>query len=403
MKLRDNIKNGRQILVAFLAVVLISGFYTATDAFSGSDEEYDSLNPAKVIIKKGPAGSFDHLATHTLSIVELNKNGYRFWGYYTGWNGNGMQTNMGLAYSNDLVNWVKDDSSPVVRDLRWGTVIMVDGVINMFGTRNYGGYSYIVRLTSEDGKNFTEQEMAVAPVNGEKNQNPFIFYDEENQVYRLYYFHLIGKNNRIEEKHSADITQLAVAPENLVMSDRTSILAAPSIFYRDGKYWFFTETCRKVNDVFKWQTLAFVSDNPIMDFEPTEIDKVLIDNDACFMPYLFDNQFNGVFSHKYPDGTWELFRTTYDFNRKNQIYLGEPSTSLSINETKQLAASFILSGGNVQNISAAASWATSDNSIVTIQKGLITAKKEGTAIITVSFGGVSTTEEIYVVKPKSIE
>jgi len=396
MRFRNDIAKVKKFFLALLAMALLSGLFLVRVAYTRGDVKYYSLSSPQVIINNGPIGSFDNLRTHTLSIVELNKNGYRFWGYYTGRGGNKINTDMGLAYSNDLINWVKEDISPVVKNLRWGTVVVVDGVINMFGTRNYGGDTYIVRLTSEDGKNFKEQGIVVPSVSGDKHQNPFIFYDENNKIFRLYYFHLSGRDNRIEEKHSSDIDRIADAPANIVMSDDENILAAPSIFYRDGKYWLTTETLRGINGKQTWETLAFVSDNPIRGFEPVDNNRILVDNDACFFPYLFDNQLNGVYSHRYENSTWKLFRMTHNFDSKNQIKLEEPAADLMINMTKQLTANLILPDGAVKKVTTAATWATSDNSIATVRKGKITAKKEGTAVITVSFGGVSATEYINV-------
>ncbi|MCG9968183.1 hypothetical protein L9W92_08980 [Pelotomaculum terephthalicicum JT] len=304
MRFRNDIAKVKKFFLALLAMALLSGLFLVRVAYTRGDVKYYSLSSPQVIINNGPIGSFDNLRTHTLSIVELNKNGYRFWGYYTGRGGNKINTDMGLAYSNDLINWVKEDISPVVKNLRWGAVVVVDGVINMFGTRNYGGDTYIVRSTSEDGKNFKEQGIVV-----------------------------------------------------------------PSVSF---------------------------SDNPIRGFEPVDNNRILVDNDACFFPYLFDNQLNGVYSHRYENSTWELFRMTHNFDSKNQIKLEEPAADLMINMTKQLTANLILPDGAVKKVTTAATRATSDNSIATVRKGIITAKKEGTAVITVSFGGVSATEYINV-------
>jgi hypothetical protein len=271
----------------------------------------------------------------------------------------------------------------------------------MFGTRNYGEDTYIVRLISEDGINFNEQEVVVAQVKGEKHQNAFIFYDEANKLYRLYYFHLSGQDNFIEEKHSDNITGLAMSPKSIILSDNKNILAAPSIFFRDGRYWLTAETFQETNNVHKWQTLAFVSDNPITGFIPVEETSILVDNDACFFPYIFDNRLIGVYSHRYEDKTWDLYGTTHAFQTKNRIKIEQPVAQLEINQSKQLMASFILPNGKIKNVTADATWATSDNSTITVQKGIITAKKEGTTIITVTYGGVSTTNIIQVVPVKT--
>lgn len=377
------------------AVIFVAGLYLAALAYSESHEKYFSLTEPQLVIGAGPPGAFDCSMAHTLSVVELNRNGYRFWGYYTGRDHKKVDTDIGLAYSNDLVHWVKDESSPVVRDLRWGTVVVADGIINMFGTRNYGGDTKIVRLISEDGKHFKEQETAVPSVKGEKHQNPFIFWDETEGLYRLYYFHLVGNNNRIEEKHSSSIEGLAGARANLVMSDDEHILAAPSVFFREGRYWLTAETFREVNGIGKWQTLAFVSDHPLRGFEPVENSFLLVNNDACFFPYIFDNCLNGFYSHQNENGTWHLFRVAHDFEKKDRIKLAGHGL-LTVNGTRQLHAYQVQPDGTEKDVTAAAVWATSDNSVVTVQKGKITGKKEGSAIITVSYGGASVSEYINV-------
>lgn len=393
--LNNKSKSKQIVIFASLTIAILSGLYLAAIASSRSELSYYSLSQPQLILGKGPFHSFDHVRTHTLSVVELNKDGYRFWGYYTGQNDRKNNTDIGLAYSNDLKTWDKDSSAPLLHNLRWATVVVVDGVINMFGTRDYGGDTRIVRLTSEDGRNFRELETVVPAVKGEKHQNPFIFYDENNRLYRLYYFHLVGEDNRLEEKHASSINQLAEAPANLVISDDENIFAAPSVFYRDEKYWLTAEMLRNVNGIKVWETLAYVSDNPTGGFEPVENHRILIDDDACYFPYIFDNELNGFYSHKYPDETWEMFRTTHSFEGRNRIEL-VGTAEMAVGQTIQLNASFTLPDGKVKEVATAATWATSENSIATVQQGKITAKNHGSVVITVSYGGVSTTKHIKV-------
>lgn len=393
MQLRNSGSKMKKItVIGLLIFAIISGLYVAAIAYSESNIRYYPLSQPQLIIARGPAGTFDHTRTHTLSVVELNKNGFRFWGYYTG-NNQRINSDMGIAYSNDLKSWVKDTAPPVLQNLRWGTVVVVDGVVNMFGTRNYGGDTKIVRLTSEDGKTFQEQETVVPSASGEKHQNPFIFYDENNGLYRLYYFHLAGQDNRIEEKHSSDISQLSNAPVSLVMSDSENILAAPSVFYRDGRYWFTTETLRVIDGIKTWETLAFVSDKPLEGYEPVDNSKILINDDACYFPYIFDNELNGLYSHRNADGTWDMYRTTYSFETKNQIILNG-SSEIAVGKTAPLTANLIQPDGDVINVTSKATWATSENSIATVCRGEITAKKAGSVVITVSYGGASATRNI---------
>lgn len=274
-------------------------------------------SPPRTILVKGPKGSWDQKKVHTLSVVELNLGGYRFWGYYTGYDRINIRRNMGLVRSNDLENWIKFEGNPVVRNLRWGTCVLINGVIHMFGTRDYSdsnGGSFIVRLTSKDGVNFIEQETVVNKIEEQNNQNPFIFYDEPNKMYRLYWFndkpHEKGHLDYIKEKHSDDISFLASSQTKTVLLSEHSILAAPSVAFFQGKYWLTAETL--ICDV--WVTVCFVSNDPIAGFKPVENFVILMDNTACYFQYIFDNQLNGFYSHRVSveDCDWNIGRVFHN-------------------------------------------------------------------------------------------
>ncbi|MCL5261674.1 MAG: DUF2341 domain-containing protein, partial [Patescibacteria group bacterium] len=49
------------------------------------------------------------IGPHTMSIIEWNHDGYRYWAYYGLAGGQGI----GLARSNDLVNWTKYENNPL--------------------------------------------------------------------------------------------------------------------------------------------------------------------------------------------------------------------------------------------------------------------------------------------------
>ncbi len=385
--------------IVFLASVIL---FTASNvlivpAFKQERNiKYYSLSDPELILKKGPEGAFDSQRTHTMSIAELNRNGYRYWAYYHGYDGKNIRNDMGVAYSNDLVNWQKEGTTPIVPNLRWGTVVVVDGIVHMFGTRNYGGDSYIVRLSSADGKNFKEEEIAVAAAPGERHQNPFIFYDEKNATYRLYYYHFKDDKYYIEEKHDKDITQIAKAQENKVLSDTKFILAAPSMMYRDGRYWLAAETLHEIKGKKVWKTIMFASKHPYKGFIPVDNHEILVDNDACYFQHIFDNQLVGVYSHEYSDGTWEIFKRTHDFQSKNKISLNERNFALNKGNEKQLAAKETFSDGKSMDVTPVATWASSDNTVATVAKGKIIGRRSGKAIITSSFGGCSTTAEVEV-------
>src|SRR5579872_1769311 len=56
---------------------------------------------------------------HTMSVLELKRGGYRYWGWYGLNEGGGI----GLARSNDLVNWTKYGQNPLLTNARWPSVL----------------------------------------------------------------------------------------------------------------------------------------------------------------------------------------------------------------------------------------------------------------------------------------
>src|ERR1700674_5265389 len=56
---------------------------------------------------------------HTMSVLELNRGGFRYWGWYGLNEGRGI----GLARSNDLLTWTKYDQNPLWTNARWPSVL----------------------------------------------------------------------------------------------------------------------------------------------------------------------------------------------------------------------------------------------------------------------------------------
>lgn len=56
---------------------------------------------------------------HTMSVLELKRDGFRYWGWYGLNEGRGI----GLARSNDLVTWTKYEQNPLWTNARWPTVL----------------------------------------------------------------------------------------------------------------------------------------------------------------------------------------------------------------------------------------------------------------------------------------
>jgi hypothetical protein len=56
---------------------------------------------------------------HTMSVLELKRDRFRYWGWYGLNEGRGI----GLARSNDLVTWTKFDQNPLWTNARWPSVL----------------------------------------------------------------------------------------------------------------------------------------------------------------------------------------------------------------------------------------------------------------------------------------
>lgn len=383
----------RASLAIFLVALISFITYSIVNVNANKNERninYYSLSDAVKVLPKGAEGSFDSKRTHTMSVVELNKGGYKYWAYYHGYDGKNIRNDVGLAYSNDLVNWVKDSDKPVVPNLRWASSVVVDGVIQLFGTRNYGDDSYLVRLSSKDGKNFKEEETVVPPVATEKNQNGFIFYDQNQGLYRFYYYHNQNGIYFIEEKHSADITGLAKATPIKILSDNKFILAAPSVMYRDGRYWLAAETLHEVKGKKVWKTIMFASKYATKGFVPVDNNEILVDSDACYFQYIFDNKLNGFYSHESQDGTWEMYLRTHQFDDKVVISSDHSSLLLKTSQTEGIKINSENKSA-LKDVTDKTMFASSDNEVISIKAGRIQGKKPGKAIITASYQGASIT------------
>lgn len=383
-----------RVSIAIFVVALVSFItYSIVNVNASKNERninYYSLSDAVKVLPKGAEGSFDSKRTHTMSVVELNKDGYKYWSYYHGYDGKNIRNDVGLAYSNDLVNWVKEGDKPVVPNLRWASSVVVDGVVQLFGTRNYGDDSFLVRLSSKDGKNFKEEETVVPPVANEKNQNGFIFYDQNQGLYRFYYYHNQNGIYFIEEKHSSDIAGLAKATPIKILSDKKFILAAPSVMYRDGKYWLAAETLHEVKGKKVWKTIVFASKFATKGFVPADNNEILVDSDACYFQYLFNNTLYGFYSHESQDGTWEMYLRTHQFDDNIKLTTDHNSPKLKTSQSEALKIT-LENKSAAKDVTDKTMFAVSDNEVISIKAGRITAKKAGKAVITASYEGASIT------------
>lgn len=280
------------------------------------EKKYPKLSESQVIIE-GDSGKWDQNKVHTLSVIDANREGYKYWGYYglSYYGGDPCNRKAGLIRSNDLIHWDKYEGNPIIKgDCRWPTVVLVDSVFYMF----YAEYdaendSRIVMLSSKDGKDFKNKEVVVQREKGKQNQNPFIYFNKLDKHFYLTYYSGIEKGENkskyvwtIKQKKNKVISKLKEATPKILLSS-LSTLAAPSVTFFNNKYYLLVEALGPKWDN-KWVTLAYESNKIDGKYIELENNPVLFDNDACAFQYVLDNQLYVFYSHclNLKQWDWEL-------------------------------------------------------------------------------------------------
>lgn len=285
------------------------------------ETKYPEITNRRVILE-GDSGKWDYNKVHTLSVVEVDKGGYRYWGYYglSYYDSDPGLRKGGLVRSNDLIHWDKYEGNPIIpKDCRWPTVVVADSVFYMFyGEYNKNNDSRIVMLTSKDGIHFNNKTVVVSREVGTQNQNPFIFFNKHDGYYYLTYYHGVERSgtNSTEEgkkfwqimiRRSKSIQNLAnVKAVTLLTSDFT--IASPSIAYYNNKYYLLIESINPSKWGNKWVTLAYESKNIEGGYTELTNNPVLADNDACAFQYVLNNNLYIFYSHclNLKKWNWEL-------------------------------------------------------------------------------------------------
>lgn len=286
--------------------------------------KYPALTESKLVFQ-GDKGKWDDNKVHTIFIVEANKDGYKYWGYYglSHYGGDPNVRQAGLVRSNDLVKWDKFEGNPIIpSDCRWPTVIFHNSTFYMFYAEyNLVNDSRIVMLTSKDGIHFDNKVEVVPREKGKQNQNPNIFFNEKDKCFYLSYYHglerdVIGKDGKpqptkkywqISLRKSKNIENLKKAtPKTLLTSPYT--LAAPSITYYNNKYYLIVEASKEGEWNDKWVTIAYASNKIDGNYKKTANNPILFDNDACAFQHVFNNQLYIFYSHclNLTNWDWEL-------------------------------------------------------------------------------------------------
>jgi hypothetical protein len=254
---------------------------------------------------------------HTMSVLEINRDGFHYWGWYGLNEGRGI----GLARSNDLIHWTKYDKNPLWSNARWPSVLQkadlkTPDVLYFAITRNYDTpSSYIVLASSRDGVQLKEEKVLVAAVPNQRNQNPNLFQDPRSGQFYLTYYRGNDKDQfEIVSRRASSVTELDKAPEKVLLRSSDTIAAPTLLFlknkrYSAGVYFLATEIYphRYTNDPEgEWQVKLFAADSPDGSFQPVAGNPILKGQRACLFQHVFNNQFYGYDCHLEANDKWVL-------------------------------------------------------------------------------------------------
>lgn len=306
----------------YFLIVLAAPLFLSRIQYA-QETKYPAITKSQVILE-GDSGKWDYNKVHTLSVVEADKDGYKYWGYYglSYYGGDPNLRKAGLARSNDLIHWDKYEGNPIIQgDCRWPTVVLVNSVFYMF----YAEYdanndSRIVMVTSKDGIHFDNKSVVVKRELGAQNQNPFIYFNNQDGYFYLAYYHGVERSNnkplvgreginkkikyiekqknfwQIRIRKSKTIEGLKNAkPKTLLTSDYT--IASPSIAFYNNKYYLLIESIKEGKWDDKWVTRAYESNKIDGGYKELANSPLLVDNDACAFQYVFDSQLYIFYSH----------------------------------------------------------------------------------------------------------
>ena len=270
---------------------------------SESSSDYFSLSAPQTVIVQDQ--SYETSAPHTMSIVSLNLNGYKYYSYY-GPQGEGW---IGLAASNDLVNWTKlgqvaDLSGTFsAEQARWPSAMVVGNTIYVAMEENYSSLPSQIGLYETSVTNpsqLTRVETLIAPQGGHYDQNPYLWFDPNNGQYYIYWYSDSLGGWSIMARSASTIPALATA-SNVAVLRSSSTLAAPNMMYENGTYYLGTE----IEPGSTWQMEVFASTtSPTSGFAPLADAPELPNGAACPSQnvvgstlYLYDcQQTNGVWT-----------------------------------------------------------------------------------------------------------
>jgi hypothetical protein len=259
-----------------------------------------------------------------MSVLEMKRGGARYWGWYGLNEGRGI----GLARSNDLVNWTKYEDNPLWTNARWPSVLAhsdpTDKNKLYFAiTRDYDtSSSHIVLASSEDGIHLKKEKVLVEGAPNQRNQNPNLFRDPRSGRYYLTFYRGNDHDHfEIISRSASSVDDLDKAPEKVLMQTADTV-AAPNLLYiknvptssgqKRNIYYLATEIYphRYTDDPEgEWQVKVFVADSPDGNFQPVAANPVMRGQRACLFQHVFKNRFYGYLCHLEDPEHWVLEET----------------------------------------------------------------------------------------------
>lgn len=309
---------GALMTIAVAAVCVTA--QTAANQKSAAKVPYLKLSTPRRVLPEAQAWEGDEFP-HTMSVLEMKRGGFRYWGWYGLNNGRGI----GLARSNDLVNWIKYESNPLWTNARWPSAVAKadpkqKSTLYFAITRDYDTpSSHIVLASSEDGIHLKEEKILVQAVPEQRNQNPNLFRDPRSGRFYLTFYRGNDRDHfELISKSAKTVQELDSAPEK-ILTTTTDTIAAPTLLYvkhakdaagrKTGMYFLATEIYphRYTTDPEgEWQVKVFAAGSPDGDFQEVEGTPTMRGQRACLFQHIFHGRFYGYDCHLEAPDKWVL-------------------------------------------------------------------------------------------------
>src|SRR5208282_3568315 len=230
-------KTVRNLLLGAMLVMPVTLWaQTPAEQKTPATVQYLKLStPKHVLIEAQPWEGDEY--PHTMSVLELNRDGFRYWGWYGLNEGRGI----GLARSNDLVHWTKYEKNPLWMNARWPSVLanadaQKKDMLYFAITRDYDTpSSHVVLASSTDGIQLTELKILVAGAPNQRNQNPNLFRDPRSGRFYLTYYRGNDKDQfEIVSGNASSLLELDKAPEKVLLRATETVGADPSFSEDQG-------------------------------------------------------------------------------------------------------------------------------------------------------------------------